>query len=842
MRVISKKLIISIIIFVIISQSFLLTVKSYASEFILQNSEEEIVQDNNEENLIEQENLEENPQIAIDENKLSELEKIDDNNSFEPIVEDTERDNPEQNKEINIDEQLEENNEILDSDIEVNDDDNSTSNILNSESEIIVSSSGNQTKIPYDSNLIYADYLEVLTDTENEWYVDDTFNGICFIKYNYRTNQFTTVYTYSNYDKYNTEYINCYNNGDIIYILLSDRKNNYKPTIIGYNVKTNEIVFNQTYEDVVQNVIFQNFLVDSEQRAYFEEDKKIKIYDKNGKQISIFTNPNSNEFSLYNISPDNKIIVLSVNYSYDGFLKVENGKIKSKEVTKYNYIGGYRYVNWKFFSNNVALDTYGDMAVFDSSKSEISYTIKYQIKKSTSTSKIPGFKLNNSIYYGGSNGMIYKQNINTFSIEGTYVIPDTNSEIYSMNYNNGTIYVVYRIKNSSTNDYTYYLTSFTENQIKKPVTYTFNKNTATSHTKAQITQKYNEAKAKFDYRNQSVYQNQPSTKSPYKSGSLKEQVKTDTLNQINFYRWLYGINTLNLNTSKMDRNQKGAVLLAALNTLTHYPSKPKDMDDSFYKEAYAGCNAGANEYSGNVAYGYSMPNSIYGYIDDSSNTYANVGHRTSLLDLSADTVSFGYCNSYNTLSIYYSNNTKNKDNFYSYPTSGYFPTECIRTTAMWSINLSDKDYILNDLNLTLSSNGITASKVTTYYDRYTKTLYFSIPDNIKKAISNGANSYLPETVVNIKATGIKDSEGNNYVITYNTNFYCINRIEPTSAIISFDDYWYSNSTYSELNVGETKTLYVSVQPSNATDARYTIEYSNPNGAISFDKNTNLKRY
>ena len=120
-----------------------------------------------------------------------------------------------------------------------------------------------------------------------------------------------------------------------------------------------------------------------------------------------------------------------------------------------------------------------------------------------------------------------------------------------------------------------------------------------------------------------MYKTMPSAVAPYIAGELQDEVVTDTLNRINFYRWLYGIDEVTLNTDKMDRNQKGAVLLRANNKLTHYPTQPDDMDDEFYNEAYDGCNANYNysnpedNYSGNVSYGDNyLYESIDGYIND----------------------------------------------------------------------------------------------------------------------------------------------------------------------------------------------------------------------------------
>ena len=715
-------------------------------------------------------------------------------------------------------------------------------NFINNNSSTMIGngllSSGNSSSktTTFPSELKNYDYYsEVLSDTENEWYVNDESGKVYFYKFNYSTNSFTKTYTYE-YDKTKYSVMDYYTNDNIIYVLISNRTDNYIPTIIGYDVKQNKVVFNQTYEGAKQYVMNQQFIVDSHKRAYFKDDNSnILTYDENGLLLSIFVNADKTRFSMQNMNPDDKIMVLSVDYSYDGFLKVEDGVIKSEKITKYKYKYGYRYVSWKFLTNNLAVDTYGAVAEFDSDSNEISYNVIYSKERDTRIN--PVFKLNNYIFIGEDDGYILKINLDTIVIEARYQISNSNGIIMSANYNNGTYYVRYIVPvDGSDSEYIYYLESFTNNNVKPVNTYTFTTNTAKGHSKTEIINKYNSLSKKYDYSN-SVYKEEPSTVNPYKAGLLQDQVIKDTLNQVNFYRWLYGENNVILNSEKMHRNQKGAVLMAVNKQLTHYPSKPSDMDEEFYNDGYAGCNA-STDYSGCVGYGTSMPNSIYTYIDDSNNGMGDVGHRTNILDLAADSVSFGYCNSYNALSTYFSTNTSNNDNFYSYPTPGYFPINCISSKALWSITLKDNNYMFKNFKMKFTCNGKTVENTKAGYDVYTKTLYFNLPTEIKDMVKNGRGNYLPGEKISIEVSGIQDSIGDNYIIKYDTEFFLIgNPILPTSADISFDGSVYSNTTKKEMKPNETKTLYVFVRPSNVTDGRYIVVVSNNNGVVSYDETT-----
>lgn len=136
-----------------------------------------------------------------------------------------------------------------------------------------------------------------------------------------------------------------------------------------------------------------------------------------------------------------------------------------------------------------------------------------------------------------------------------------------------------------------------------------------NYSQQDIANAYKNSLKTFDYR-QSIYSSTPSAQSPYKAGALKDGVKKDTLNQLNYLRWLAGLDSVTIQDQYMERSQKGAVLLKAIDTLTHNPTKPSDMSDEFFKEGEAAVGAGYG-YSGNVAYGYmTMADAIQGYADD----------------------------------------------------------------------------------------------------------------------------------------------------------------------------------------------------------------------------------
>ena len=118
--------------------------------------------------------------------------------------------------------------------------------------------------------------------------------------------------------------------------------------------------------------------------------------------------------------------------------------------------------------------------------------------------------------------------------------------------------------------------------VANATTYNFKEHITSLHTKEEIETKYNES-VNPNYP-EVEYEVEPSAEYPYVVGSLKQTARSSVINRINYYRWLSGLNDVTENTAKNERNQKGAILLNRLGTLTHTPEKPDDMDEDFFNE------------------------------------------------------------------------------------------------------------------------------------------------------------------------------------------------------------------------------------------------------------------
>lgn len=151
----------------------------------------------------------------------------------------------------------------------------------------------------------------------------------------------------------------------------------------------------------------------------------------------------------------------------------------------------------------------------------------------------------------------------------------------------------------------------------------------------------------YDY-DSDVYNSAPSYKPPYHAGTVRYDVLVSALNEVNHIRRLIGVPDVILNDEYTRRAQHGAVLLDVINTLTHTPGKPSDMNQEFYSLAYD-----ATEHSNiasrqlikdgeDVIGAVSLNETIRGYMDDSdSYNIPRLGHRRWLMNPRLKYIGFG---------------------------------------------------------------------------------------------------------------------------------------------------------------------------------------------------------
>ena len=119
----------------------------------------------------------------------------------------------------------------------------------------------------------------------------------------------------------------------------------------------------------------------------------------------------------------------------------------------------------------------------------------------------------------------------------------------------------------------------------------------------------------------SLYAAVPSVSAPYEAGQLSEDFLESGITYLNYVRFVAGLPEITLDETLTADAQHGAVVLAAIDQLTHFPHQPGDMEDAFFERGY-GATSTANI---SARWGYDpltcIQSSIRGCMDDSGGHY-----------------------------------------------------------------------------------------------------------------------------------------------------------------------------------------------------------------------------
>lgn len=660
----------------------------------------------------------------------------------------------------------------------------------------------------------YSDCLDGVGGDRYTWYAER--NGVVIYKHDIENNTNKEVYKANETDK--AEYITYHVKNDILYILYiknyeySASWDRYTTSyVVGINTKTDAVVYNGAFNVPQTKTYYPSFAVDGEQRFYFVyKDNGVRTFDKNGKQLydhePLKDSTPPTIIYLKGVSPNNKALFFQVieyiksnegtGYSpyrsmYEGIQKLNNGVF----VVKDNYtIYGRTFPNswsynprWYFLDSagTYAVDQYGRIAKFNYSENssmgvgrefildlnaEVEDFIFYR-------NQYPNVCQNgNDVYIMGTNNNIYKVNLKTFKVEkylktglaqGDYAY----STVHTMRYYNNSIVLSYK---KGGEDLAMQIELNSQNLIDiKNITYSTHSTTA--HSINDIVAKYKQTAPKFNY-STSIYKTTPAWKNPYKEGSLKEQVITDTLNTLNYNRWLIGVDTVTVNSNKMSRSQKGAVILKANEKISHTPAKPSGMSDEFYKEGYDGCNAkykAGDIYSGNVSYGDREPyQAIRGFVSDLYNVSIGsaTGHRQSMLDPRATQISFGQCEDYSTASIYYNPDKTTKETFYAFPSAGNFPNTEMTIGEYWSFYINTEK-TQGTVSVKLTYNGKQYKGTSLVSESGYPVISFKLPEELRKQLGKDRDNMPAGTKIQVEVLGLKDENLNNLTFKYTVDFF-----------------------------------------------------------------------
>ena len=196
-----------------------------------------------------------------------------------------------------------------------------------------------------------------------------------------------------------------------------------------------------------------------------------------------------------------------------------------------------------------------------------------------------------------------------------------------------------------------------------------------------------------------AFEEAPSVFAPYATGKLHDSFLQNGEDYLNYIRYVAHLPEIQLADDLNDNAQHGAVVLAALDELTHYPNRPSDMEEAFYQAGYKATT------SSNIGYGYTnLQDHLQGCMDDTSSlsNLLCLGHRRWLLSSRLLNVGFGYAKDKHPFTV-----TKVFDrsgpwidyDAITWPAGGNMPAEMFNYDVPWSITLNSRFYEADDSDL-----------------------------------------------------------------------------------------------------------------------------------------------
>ncbi len=300
------------------------------------------------------------------------------------------------------------------------------------------------------------------------------------------------------------------------------------------------------------------------------------------------------------------------------------------------------------------------------------------------------------------------------------------------------------------------------------------------------------------------YVTQPSVIYPYSMGEVKAVVQQNALNRFNNYRRLAGLGSVTLNAEYTQYAQGAAVVNAANNVMTHYPTKPDDMPDNFFKICeYGDCHCNIADYMGYHPDIGPLCFSVDLWMDDSDRyNIAQLGHRRWMLNPTMGETGFGCATSteqwIHTAVYAFDNSVRASDyDFISWPPSGYMvnDTEFFTTNYAWSISLNPAEYDIRnlktaDVELTDSNGNKWSFEGDGEDDGFFNVDLGGYGSNRNAIIfrPTGINKY--EGVYTVEVKNLRTADGKSATLVYTVEFFASDDIktqETTTAPVTTTD-------------------------------------------------------
>lgn len=326
-----------------------------------------------------------------------------------------------------------------------------------------------------------------------------------------------------------------------------------------------------------------------------------------------------------------------------------------------------------------------------------------------------------------------------------------------------------------------------------------------------------------------VYATQPLTTAPYATGSLTNETLQKALDMVNLVRYVAGYDAnVKLDMDYCQKAQTGALVLASINELTHYPSCPAGMSDELYQIGYNSTS------SSNLAMGYgSLGHSILGYMDDTD--YSNidrVGHRRWLLNPQMGKIGFGIVGRYSDTYVFdWSGTTKYTYDVICWPAS-QMPVELFYGYEAWSVNLGE-NFGIPDINTVTVTLKRTRDGQTWTFDKNNRDVsgrYFNVENGgygiPKCIIFRPENLMIAEgDVFQVTIHGLTDPAGNQTSYSYKVTFFSVKNPQQMKPSIKRATF---SKVYDQTYTGKSIKPNVTVKYSGKTLVKgkdYKVSYS-----------------
>ncbi len=243
-----------------------------------------------------------------------------------------------------------------------------------------------------------------------------------------------------------------------------------------------------------------------------------------------------------------------------------------------------------------------------------------------------------------------------------------------------------------------------------------------------------------------------------KEGSVSDDTHEKVLQRINYFRKMVGLPAdITFDDSWNTKCQKGALMMSANRSLSHYPPKSwKCYTDDGAKAAG----------KSNIALGTNSTRSITAFMNDYGNGNEACGHRRWIIYSRAKTMGHGSTSNSCVLWVIGGSGSAPTDmpDFISWPPKGYVPSPLI--FGRWSLSVPSADFSNATVSMTDENGGKIEVSIISTKKGYGDNAIMWVPSGIKK--SEAVDIKYNITVAGVKLSG--ETKQYDYSVTIVNDF------------------------------------------------------------------------